>query len=551
MSKQDTSNNELTESLLHGNQKAESEEEKRRAYFERVADSYSWKFVFLVNVFLACVSFSIVLPSLWPYLQRFDADENFLAAVLAIYSIGEFLGAIAWGYIYNASSMKFSLYTCIGTGLAGSILYSLGGYFIPGGKWLVFVGRFIQGLWTGGQQAIEQAYISECIEKQKNLSMIADLGSAAVLGFVLGPVVGLVGRFINFNIGSFYVDEYTSCGYFQAIFTIIMFLSTWIVFTEIPREYRVCLNAETSEEEEDEDLTNDDEDDTLSEDLARQVKDGPEAVDFNKVDAEQRKILAKQKPNMIGVIISLIIFLIHFNGFAVQETITTPISTDIMHKYTMTLDYPESFAYVLFACSGVLSVITFMILKRITGLIEDNNLVMISSIMGLIGYLILIDYSPRIIEPARFIVGFCIISVAFPFGRGVTLSMFSKLIGKHKAGAYMGYILAVGAISRIVGPFWSVQALVVSPALTFGISAFLFLINILCQWIWGKHLVPHWSHFIDMHEAQKEGKLTGKKESPIPPTPGSINPLSPIPGDLTAVMKPSKPRKPSKRETKV
>jgi hypothetical protein len=40
--------------------------------------------------------------------------------------------------------------------------------------------------------------------------MIADLGAAAVLGFVLGPVIGLAGVYVNFNIGSFYVDEYTS-----------------------------------------------------------------------------------------------------------------------------------------------------------------------------------------------------------------------------------------------------------------------------------------------------------------------------------------------------
>jgi len=76
--------------------------------------------------------------------------------------------------------------------------------------------------------------------------------------------------------------------------------------------------------------------------------------------------------------------------------------------------------------------------------------------MGLVGYTVLIDYKLRVIEPWRFILGFSIISVAFPFGRGVTLSMFSKLIGNHNPGYYMGLILAIGAISRIVGPFWAV-----------------------------------------------------------------------------------------------
>ena len=87
------------------------------------------------------------------------------------------------------------------------------------------------------------------------------------------------------------------------------------------------------------------------------------------------------------MLIALLIFLIHFNGFAVQETITTPISTDVEHRYTNTLDYSGDFAYVLFACSGVLSIITFMVLKKINEIASDKLLVLFSSLLGLVGYL--------------------------------------------------------------------------------------------------------------------------------------------------------------------
>ena len=198
---------------------------------------------------MACVSFSIILPSLWPYLESFEADENFLAFVLFIYSFGEFVGAIVWGYIYNATSMKFSLYSCILTGFAGSIIYSLGGYFPGYGKWLVALGRLLQGLWTGGQQTVEQAYISEWIDKNQNLALIANIGASAVIGFTVGPLVGLGGRYTNFSIGWFYVDEYTSAGYFQAIITILMALLTFYYFEEIPREFRKSLNIDDEDED--------------------------------------------------------------------------------------------------------------------------------------------------------------------------------------------------------------------------------------------------------------------------------------------------------------
>ena len=141
----------------------------------------------------------------------------------------------------------------------------------------------------------------------------------------------------------------------------------------------------------------------------------------------------------------------------------------------------------------MLSVLTFISLKHINRYISDYNLVLISSILGFVGYLVLIDYTPRIIEPYRFIIGFAIISVTFPFGRGVTLSLYSKLIGNHKAGMYMGWMLAIGAISRIIGPFWAVQSLTFDPALTFGVSAFLFLVNIILQLYYRESLKNHWS----------------------------------------------------------
>jgi MFS family permease len=113
-------------------------------------NEWGWRVIFLVNVFLACVSFSIVLPSLWPYLETFKQNENFLASVLAMYSIGEFIGSVIWGYVFDKASMRTSLWTCIVTGFVGSLLYALGMYF-SFGHWLVLAGRFIQGLWTGGQ----------------------------------------------------------------------------------------------------------------------------------------------------------------------------------------------------------------------------------------------------------------------------------------------------------------------------------------------------------------------------------------------------------------
>ena len=187
--------NDPNEPMLCCNHITTAEYSQLKEKYETLEHSYKWKFVLCLNIFLTWASFSIVLPSLWLYLNTFHVDENFLALVLCTYSLGELIGAFIWGYIYNARSMKFALYTSVATGLIGSIVYFMGAYSSRG-EWLVLFGRLLQGLWTGGQQTIEQAYISECVGKNENLTIIADFGAAAVFGFVVGPIAGLAANYV-------------------------------------------------------------------------------------------------------------------------------------------------------------------------------------------------------------------------------------------------------------------------------------------------------------------------------------------------------------------
>ena len=117
-------------------------------------------------------------------------------------------------------------------------------------------------------------------------------------------------------------------------------------------------------------------------------------------------------------------------------------------------------------------------MKIIDGMFSDTTLAMAASVMQLLGFVMIIDYVPRVIEPIRFIVGYCFICVAFVPGRGICFTLLFKIICKNKAGNYMGYMLAFGALARGLGPFWAVQSLLISPTITFGSCALLFLFTI-------------------------------------------------------------------------
>ena len=119
----------------------------------------------LLSVFFSCVSFSIILPSLQPYLSRNGASAYFYGSTVAIYSVGEMIGAILFGKVYERMTVysktgaKATLLMCIAFGIVGSFMYVIGD--VVTSPWTIFWGRALQGLWTGGKQVVEQTYLSE------------------------------------------------------------------------------------------------------------------------------------------------------------------------------------------------------------------------------------------------------------------------------------------------------------------------------------------------------------------------------------------------------
>ena len=117
---------------------------------------YSFTSIFYTNVFISCVCFSIVMPSIYPYVIKHGGDEWFFAACLFIYSLGELIGALGFGYLHNYTKTKIVFYTVTSIGIISGMLYFSADYF--GGNvalGLIIGARFATGLWTGGEQALE------------------------------------------------------------------------------------------------------------------------------------------------------------------------------------------------------------------------------------------------------------------------------------------------------------------------------------------------------------------------------------------------------------
>ena len=143
---------------------AEESQEVNKATFNK---KHTWLIPFFINIFLACASFSIVMPTLTAYILHINAPLAFLPWVVSSYSAGEMFGSVVIGHYYEyatktydrlGSGPKLSMMLCLSLGVIGSALYASSGWIEDdtAAKYCLLVARLIQGIWTGGQQAVEQ-----------------------------------------------------------------------------------------------------------------------------------------------------------------------------------------------------------------------------------------------------------------------------------------------------------------------------------------------------------------------------------------------------------
>ena len=135
---------------------------------------------------------------------------------------------------------------------------------------------------------------------------------------------------------------------------------------------------------------------------------------------------------------------------------------------------------LLFTAAGVANLLCAMLMSILTRargpsdpLVGDRTLLVSSCMLAAAGWLLMVppDSWGLMVPPdgsappapprasmgfVQFGLSFGLVTIAFPFGRGVCLSMVGKLLGERPQGAWMGIMFALGAIARIVGPFWAV-----------------------------------------------------------------------------------------------
>jgi len=156
----------------------------------------------ILVVFIDLLGFSLILPLLPYYAEKYGATQFVTGLLVASYAAMQLIGAPLLGRLSDRYGRRPVLLASvfgtflgflllgfadnIGTALANAFNPQAANIFVLG---ILFVSRMVDGL-TGGNLSVAQAYISDVTDAQNRSKGLGMIGAAFGMGFIIGPATG-------------------------------------------------------------------------------------------------------------------------------------------------------------------------------------------------------------------------------------------------------------------------------------------------------------------------------------------------------------------------
>ncbi|XP_072480669.1 major facilitator superfamily domain-containing protein 8 isoform X1 [Notamacropus eugenii] len=434
--------------------------------------------VLYLTMFLSSVGFSIVIMSVWPYLQKIDptADASFLGWIIASYSLGQMVASPIFGVWSNFRPRKEPLVVSIFISVAANILYAYVHLPPSHNKYYMLAARGLVGF-GAGNVAVVRSYIAGATSLQERTGAMANTSASQALGFILGPVFqtcfALIGeKGVTWQAIDLQVNMYTA----PVLLGALLGLLNIVLIFALLREHRV-------------------------DDSGRQCK----SVNFDEANTDGAQD-TQESIDQAAVVTTNILFFIILFIFAVFETIVTPLTMDM---YAWTREQAVLYNGIILAALGVEAVVVFMGIKILSRKTGERVLLLGGLIIVLIGFFILLPWGnqfPKIqwedlhnnsiphessgervlyfwtlstgnsseaptgcpveqswcvytpvIHLAQFLTSAILIGMGYPTCNVMSYTLYSKILGPKPQGVYMGWLTASGSGARILGPVFVSQ----------------------------------------------------------------------------------------------
>ncbi|XP_040527349.1 major facilitator superfamily domain-containing protein 8 isoform X7 [Gallus gallus] len=382
-----------------------------------------WRSIWIMylTMFLSSVGFSIVIMSVWPYLQKEctshaivedcsrckfgraypgqsvrdtvkieagvgeekrmhhqpcksgqiqacaeidpTADASFLGWIIASYSIGQMVASPLFGLWSNYRPRREPLVVSTAISVAANCLYAYVHLPHSHNKYYMLTARALVGF-GAGNVAVVRSYIAGATSLTERTSAMANTSACQAVGFILGPVFQtcftLIGEEgITWKSIHLQLNMYTAPVLFGALLGIINIILTFAIF----REHRV-------------------------DDMGRQCN----SINFEREGGVLDQDAEGNIDHVAVVAVNFLFFVILF-VFAVFETIATPLTMDM---YSWTREKAVFYNGIILSAIGVESVIVFMVVKTLSKKTGERAILHGGLLIILIGFFILLPWGKKL-----------------------------------------------------------------------------------------------------------------------------------------------------------
>jgi predicted MFS family arabinose efflux permease len=136
--------------------------------------------------FINAVSFTILIPVLYPFAKQFDLNDFQASLLTTSYAISQFFATPVLGRLSDVMGRKpLLMLSLLGTVIANTVAS------LAPVAWLLFAARILDGL-TGGNSSIATAIISDITPPQERARAFGWYDAAFRSGFIMGPAISYV-----------------------------------------------------------------------------------------------------------------------------------------------------------------------------------------------------------------------------------------------------------------------------------------------------------------------------------------------------------------------
>ncbi|XP_077984078.1 major facilitator superfamily domain-containing protein 8-like [Glandiceps talaboti] len=457
--------------------------------------------VMYLTMFVASLGFSIVVTSIWPYLQSIapTKDTTFLGWLVAAFSLGQLVASPLFGLCSNYVTPKWPVAFTLVIGIFANILYGYVAAFHTNNGVIMMVSRVFVGI-SAGNNAVARSYVSAATTLTERTPAMANLSAAQALGFILGPVIqtaftpiGETG--IRLDAIKLTLNMYTVPAFMNALLGILNLILLLAVF----KPYIV-----------------------------------PDTGDCHDRDLELAEEV-EGSVDKLAVIACIVVFFVILFVFSLNETIGVPLAMDM---YAWTRKQAVLYTGFILGSGSIIAMVMFMVLKPLSKRFDERNLLLVGVFLMLIGFVLDIpmpwssDYPPRPIYNlnvtnnsyelttshseavgcawnvgwcnythkiylAQYLVGASFLAAGYPIATVMSMTIYSKILGPKPQGLFMGFLTGAGSLARTVGPIFVSQFYAkLGPKWTFLTVSIILMLTLISIVITYTRLIP----FIDRHK---------------------------------------------------